>query len=84
MSWNGEAEAIIRHKEICPLLKKWRHVAKGKETVESVGLREDMVQFLRTAMSTLMPEGGAVVATVTAYVSIGVCVHARMYVCMGA
>ena len=53
MAWNGEAEDIcygMRHKAICPLLKQWRHVAKGKATVESAGLREEMVAFLRAVV----------------------------------
>ena len=54
MAWNGEAEDIcygIAHKAICPLLKQWRQVAKGKATVESAGLREAMVEYLRAAVS---------------------------------
>ena len=37
MGWKGEAEHVsygIRHKAICPLLKQWRQVAKGKATVD--------------------------------------------------
>ena len=41
----------ISHKGICPLLKQWRQVAKGKATVESVGLRGAMVEYLRAAVS---------------------------------
>ena len=47
MAWKGETEIFsygISHKGICPLLKQWRHVAKGKATVESAGLREAMVE----------------------------------------
>ena len=47
MAWKGETEDIcygISHKGICPLLKQWRQVAKGKATVESAGVREAMVQ----------------------------------------
>ena len=61
MAWKGETEDIccgISHKGICPLLKQWRHVAKGKATVESAGLREAMVQYLRAAVSAV-PEGRA-------------------------
>ena len=53
MAWKGESEEIsygISHKGICPLLKQWRHVAKGKATVESTGLREAMVEYLRAAV----------------------------------
>ena len=39
------------HKGICPLLKQWRQVAKGKATVESAGLRQEMVEYLRAAVS---------------------------------
>ena len=39
------------HKGICPLLKQWRQVAKGKATVQSAGLREAMVEYLRAAVS---------------------------------
>ena len=49
MAWNGEAEECsygITHKGICPLLKQWRQVAKGKATVEWAGLREAMVEYL--------------------------------------
>ena len=42
------------HKGICPLLKQWRKVAKGKATVESAGLRQAMVEYLRAAWY-LMP-----------------------------
>ena len=58
MSWEGETEDFfygIPHKGICPLLKQWRRVAKGKATVESSGLREAMVEYLRAAVSA---EGG--------------------------
>ena len=41
------------HKGICPLLKQWRQVAKGKATVESAGLREAMVEYLRAAVSAV-------------------------------
>ena len=49
MLWKGEAEECsygITHKAICPLLKQWRQVAKGKATAESAGLREAMVEYL--------------------------------------
>ena len=58
MAWKGETEDVcygISHKGICPLLKQWRQVAKGKATVESAGLREAMVEYLRAAVSA---EGG--------------------------
>ena len=54
MAWKGETEEYsygISHKGICPLLKQWRQVAKGKATVESAGLREAMVEYLRAAVS---------------------------------
>ena len=60
MAWRGENEGFcygISHKGICPLLKQWRRVAKGKATVESAGLREAMVEYLRAALSA-EPEGG--------------------------
>ena len=41
----------IPHKAICPLLRQWRRVAKGKATAQSAGLREAMVEFLRAAVS---------------------------------
>ena len=53
MAWKGEAEHCcygISHKGICPLLRQWRQVAKGKATVESAGLREEMVAFLRAVV----------------------------------
>ena len=59
MAWRGETEGFccgISHKLICPLLKQWRRVAKGKKTVESAGLREAMVEYLRAAGS-LEPGG---------------------------
>ena len=37
------------HKGTCPLLKQWRQGAKGKATVESAGLRQAMVEYLRAA-----------------------------------
>ena len=54
MAWKGEAEDFfygVSHKAICPLLKQWRQVAKGKATAESAGLREAMVEYLRAAVS---------------------------------
>ena len=59
MAWKGETQDVcygISHKGICPLLKQWRRVAKGKATVESAGLREAMVEYLRAAVS-VVPEG---------------------------
>ena len=59
MAWKGEAEGFcygMSHKGICPLLKQWRRVAKGKAMVESLGLREAMVEYLRAALSA-EPEG---------------------------
>ena len=41
----------ISHQGICPLLKQWRLVAKGKATMESAGLREAMAEYLRAAVS---------------------------------
>ena len=35
----------VRHKNLCPLLKKWRHVAKGKATAEAC--TPDLLEFLR-------------------------------------
>ena len=55
MAWKGEAEECsygITHKAICPLLKQWRQVAKGKATVESAGLREAMVEYLSCLLYT--------------------------------
>ena len=49
------------HKGICPLLKQWRKVAKGKATEESAGLRQEMVEYLRAAMSA-SPGGRAMAA----------------------
>ena len=60
MSWEGENEGFcygISHQGICPLLKQWRRVAKGKATVESSGLREAMVEYLRAAVSAGEDEG---------------------------
>ena len=59
MAWRGETEDVcygISHQGICPLLKQWRQVAKGKETAESAGLREAMVEYLRAAVSAV-PRG---------------------------
>ena len=59
MAWKGENEIFsygVPHKGICPLLKQWRQVAKGKVTAESAGLREAMVEYLRAAVSAV-PEG---------------------------
>ena len=64
MAWKGEAEGFsygISHQGICPLLKQWRQVAKGKATVESAGLREAMVEYLRAAVSAV-PEGSTMAA----------------------
>ena len=60
MAWRGETEDFcygISHKAICPLLKQWRQVAKGKATAESSGLREAMVEYLRAAVSAGGGEG---------------------------
>ena len=60
MAWKGETEECrygISHKGICPLLKQWRQVAKGKATVESAGLREAMVEYLRAAVSEVQGGG---------------------------
>ena len=64
MAWRGEVEGFcygISHKGICPLLKQWRQVAKGKATVESAGLRAAMVEYLRAAVSA-EPEGSRMAA----------------------
>jgi hypothetical protein len=56
MAWKGENEIFsygVPHKGICPLLKQWRQVAKGKVTAESAGLREAMVEYLRAAVSAV-------------------------------
>lgn len=61
MSWIGEAEAVsfgLPHKDICPMLKKMRKVAKDKETLESAGLREDMLVFLKAVLAA-PPQGSA-------------------------
>ena len=61
MAWQGKVEDWnygIGHKAICPLLKQWRRVANGKATVESAGLREEMLEFLKAAVSA-KPEGRA-------------------------
>jgi hypothetical protein len=53
MAWKAEGESTccgLPHKVICPLLRQWRQVAKGKATVESAGLREEMVAFLRAVV----------------------------------
>ena len=49
------------HKGICPLLKQWRKGAKGKATVESAGLRQEMLEYLRAAVSAV-PGGSAMAA----------------------
>ena len=52
MAWKGEADHFcygVSHQGICPLLKQWRQVAKGKATVESAGLCQEMVEYLRAA-----------------------------------
>ena len=60
MAWKGETEHVcygISHQGICPLLKQWRQVGKGKATVESSGLREAMLEYLRAAVSAGGGEG---------------------------
>ena len=64
MAWKGETEEYsygISHRGICPLLKQWLQVAKGKATVESAGLRQEMVEYLRAAVSA-SPGGRAMAA----------------------
>ena len=56
MAWRGETEVFfhgVSHKGVCPLLRQWRRVGKGKATVESAGLREAMVEYLRAAVSAV-------------------------------
>ena len=53
MAWKAENESAccgLPHKVICPLLRQWRQVAKGKATVESAGLQGEMVAFLRAVV----------------------------------
>ena len=60
MAWRGETAGFfhgVSHKGICPLLKQWRQVAKGKATVESSGLREAMVEYLRAVVFAGEGEG---------------------------
>ena len=67
MAWRGESEDVcygISHQGICPLLKQWRRVAKGKATEESAGLREAMVEYLRAAVSAV--PGGSTMAAPSA------------------
>ena len=67
MAWEGETEGFccgISHKLICPLLKQWRPVAKGKATVESAGLWAAMVEYLRAAVSA--EPGGSTMAAPSA------------------
>ena len=67
MAWRGESEDVcygISHQGICPLLKQWRRVGKGKATAESVGLREAMMEFLRAAVSA--EPGGSTMAAPSA------------------
>ena len=61
MAWKGETEIFsygISHKLICPLLKQWRQVAKGKATVESAGVREAMMEYLKASVSVGPGSGG--------------------------
>ena len=63
-AWKGETINFcygMPHKGICPLLKQWRKVAKGKATEESAGLRQEMVEYLRAAVSA-SPGGRAMAA----------------------
>ena len=57
MAWKGDSDDDIccgmPHKAICPLLKQWRQVAKGKTTVESAETGVEMVKFLRAAVSAV-------------------------------
>ena len=67
MAWKGENEDLsicVPHNAICPLLKQWRQVAKGKATMESAGLREAMVEYLRAAVSA--EPGGSTMAAPSA------------------
>ena len=42
-------------------MKQWRKVAKGKATVESAGLKNKMMEYLRAAISAV-PGGRAMAA----------------------
>ena len=67
MAWKCETENLsygISHQGICPLLKQWRRVAKGKATEESAGLRKAMVEYLMAAVSAV--PGGSTMAAPTA------------------
>ena len=63
-AWKGEAESFcygMPHEGICPLLKQWRKMAKGKATKESAGLHQKMLEYLRAAVSA-SPGGRALPA----------------------
>lgn len=55
MAWTGDYDddmyGGMPHKAICPLLKQWRQLDKGKTTVESAETRVEMLKFLRAAVS---------------------------------
>jgi len=42
---SGSLRTAVRHKHICPLLKQWRHVVRGKAVAESCAA--DQLAFLR-------------------------------------
>ena len=59
MAWKGETEHVchsISHKAICPLLRRYRLVAKGTVTAGSSGLVEAMEEYLRAAVSEVPGE----------------------------
>ena len=43
MAWNGDG-MLAKHKDICPMLKLWRQVVKGKVSAEDC--REQMLEYL--------------------------------------
>ena len=59
MAWKGETEHVchgISHKAICPLLRRYRLVAKGTVTAGSSGFVEAMEEYLRAAVSEVPGE----------------------------
>ena len=48
MAWKGDPEQFtfgLRHKDVCPLLKQWRNIKKGRAE-KTPELRQEMLQLL--------------------------------------
>jgi hypothetical protein len=58
MTWKGSPEHFsygIRHKDVCPLLKQWRLITKGRAE-KTAALREMMLRVLQKTLDASVYE----------------------------